>query len=44
VREVDLDAGESRPALRHALQSGAQRPLHPHEEKLLAMLSVLDHA
>jgi molybdate transport system ATP-binding protein len=40
VREVDLDAGDSRPALRRALQPGTQRAARPHEEKVRGLLSV----
>ncbi len=42
VQAVDLDAGQSRPVLRAALGAGAQRPAHPHEAKLVAMLSNFD--
>jgi molybdate transport system ATP-binding protein len=40
VREVDVDAGHSRPALRSVLQAEEQRPAHRHENKLHALLSI----
>jgi molybdate transport system ATP-binding protein len=40
VREVDVDAGHSRPALRSVLQPGPERPAHPHEDRLRGLLSV----